>query len=81
MGEEELLVIYARHEAALEAGDVPSYREVLAGALRGRLRRRSESLPATEEAEAFAEAIAALAGVPRHRRRAQRGCSSGSGSA
>ena len=35
VGEEELLVIYARHEAELEAGDYLSYREVVAGALRG----------------------------------------------
>src|ERR1700674_2418510 len=33
-GEQELLEAYARHEAALEAGDYLSYRDILARALR-----------------------------------------------
>ena len=33
--EDELLERYARHEAALEAGDYLPYREILAGSLRG----------------------------------------------
>ncbi len=63
VGEEELLVIYARHEAALEAGDYTSYREVLAGALRGVCADVGVA-PGTGEAEAFAEAIAAWPAFP-----------------
>jgi 2-haloacid dehalogenase len=33
--EDELLALYARHEAALEAGAYQPYRDVLAGSLRG----------------------------------------------
>lgn len=34
-GDDELLEVYAKHEAALEAGPYLTYREVLAGSLRG----------------------------------------------
>jgi 2-haloacid dehalogenase len=55
-GPDELLELYARHEAALEAGDYLPYRVVLERALRG-LCRELGAEPTDEEAAAFARAI------------------------
>ncbi len=54
--DDELLELYGRHEAALEAGDYLSYREVLAGSFRGLC--ADLGLAAGDgDAERFAEAI------------------------
>jgi 2-haloacid dehalogenase len=54
--ENELLERYARHEAALEAGDYLPYRDVLAGSLR-RLCEELGFSPADGDAAGFAQAI------------------------
>ncbi|MES1239561.1 MAG: haloacid dehalogenase, partial [Chloroflexota bacterium] len=54
--ENELLEIYARHEAELEGGPYLSYREVLAESLR-RLASDLGLAPSEEEASEFALAI------------------------
>jgi 2-haloacid dehalogenase len=56
MGEEELLELYARHEAELEAGPYLPYREVVAGSLRRLAADLGHEL-ADEEAAAFAAAV------------------------
>ena len=53
---DELLERYARHEAALEAGDYLSYREVLAGSLRGLCEDFGFS-PSDGDADEFSQAI------------------------
>jgi 2-haloacid dehalogenase len=55
-GDDELLELYGRHEAALEAGGYLSYRDVLAGSFRG-LCSDLGFVPADGDAEGFAEAI------------------------
>jgi 2-haloacid dehalogenase len=54
--EDELLELYARHEAALEAGHYLPYRDVLAGSLRGLCEDLGVS-PSADEAEEFALAV------------------------
>ena len=54
--DDELLELYGRHEAALEAGGYLSYRDVLAGSFRG-LCSDLGFVPADGDAEGFAEAI------------------------
>ena len=54
--EDELLERYARHEAALEAGDYLPYRQVLAESLRGLCDELGFSA-SDEDAAGFAEAI------------------------
>ena len=54
--EEELLEIYGRHETALEAGPYLTYREVLAGSLRG-LGEELGFTPTDEELEAFSGSV------------------------
>lgn len=70
--EEELLEEYARHEAALEAGDYLRYREVVAAALRGICADRGVELSDAEAAAfgnsvgdwpPFPDSAAALAGL------------------
>ena len=78
--EDELLERYARHEAALEAGDYLPYREILrelaARALRGaRLQRFRRGCPRIRAGDRR------LAGISRHGRRAAPAAASGSGSA
>jgi 2-haloacid dehalogenase len=60
---DELLERYARHEAALEAGDYLPYREILARSLRGLCGELGVS-PSDEEADAFAAAIAGWPAFP-----------------
>jgi 2-haloacid dehalogenase len=55
-GDERLLELYARHEAELESGDYLSYREVLAGALRG-VAAELGFEPSEAEAAAFAGSV------------------------
>jgi 2-haloacid dehalogenase len=57
LGENELLELYARHEATLEAGAYLSYRAVLAGALRG-VCGEFGIQPAPEEVAQFSESVA-----------------------
>ena len=54
--EDELLERYARHEAALEAGDYLPYREILASSLRGLCEELGFSA-SDEDARGFAQAI------------------------
>jgi 2-haloacid dehalogenase len=54
--EDELLERYARHEAALEAGDYLPYRDVLARSLRGVCEELGLS-PSDADARAFARAV------------------------
>lgn len=54
--EDELLERYARHEAALEAGDYLSYRDVLAASLRG-LCEELGFAASDDEVGAFAQAL------------------------
>ena len=56
VGEEELLELYARHEAELEAGPYLRYREVVAEALRRLVADMGHEVP-DEEAAEFAEAV------------------------
>ncbi len=56
--DEELLEAYAAHEARLEAGDYLTYREVLAGSLRGVAADLSVT-PTEQELTAFSESVAA----------------------
>jgi 2-haloacid dehalogenase len=56
VGEEELLELYARHEAELEAGTYLPYRDVVAGSLR-RLAADLDHDVSDEEAAAFAAAV------------------------
>ncbi|MCY7303953.1 MAG: haloacid dehalogenase type II [Thermoleophilia bacterium] len=56
--EDELLERYARHEAALEAGEYMQYRDVLAASLRG-LAREFGFDASDAEAGAFAQALGA----------------------
>ena len=53
---ETLLSAYARHEAALEAGDYLSYREILGSALMG-VCAEIGAFPEEDEIAAFAEAV------------------------
>jgi 2-haloacid dehalogenase len=61
--EEELLEIYARHEAALEAGDYLRYREVLARALHGVCAELGVA-PSKADEDAFAEAMGSWPAFP-----------------
>jgi len=54
--EDELLERYARHEAALEAGDYLPYRDVLAGSLRGLCEELGCS-PSNDDAAGFSQAL------------------------
>ena len=56
VGEEELLELYARHEAELEAGPYLAYRDVVAGSLR-RLAAELGHEVSDEEATGFAAAV------------------------
>jgi 2-haloacid dehalogenase len=56
LGEDELLELYARHEAKLEAGPYLAYREVVAGSLR-RLAAGLDHEVSDEETAAFAAAV------------------------
>jgi len=55
-GEDELLELYARHEAELEAGPYLRYRDVVAGSLLGLGTDLGHDIP-DEEAAAFADAV------------------------
>jgi 2-haloacid dehalogenase len=57
VGEEQLLEAFGRHEAQLEAGEYRSYREVLAGSLRG-LAAEHGVTPSGAELAAFSESVA-----------------------
>src|SRR5258706_15964590 len=54
--DDELLERYARHEAALEAGNYQLYRDVLAGSVRGLGAELGVSV-SDEDADGFAQAI------------------------
>src|SRR4051794_39511830 len=56
-GDDELLEVYAKHEAALEAGPYLSYREVLAGSLRGLAEDLGVDGLADDEVAAFAGSV------------------------
>jgi 2-haloacid dehalogenase len=55
-GDDELLEVYARHEAALEEGPYRTYREVLAGALRG-VGEDLGFVPGEDEVAAFSASV------------------------
>jgi 2-haloacid dehalogenase len=56
LGEEELLAAFGRHEARLESGEYRTYREVLAGSLRG-LAAEQGVTPTDAEVAAFSESV------------------------
>ena len=57
-GDDELLEAYGRHEAELESGEYRTYRDVLAGSLRG-VAAGLGVTPTDEEVAAFSESVAA----------------------
>jgi 2-haloacid dehalogenase len=57
VGDEALLEAFARHEAQLEAGEYRTYREVLAGSLRGVAAEHGVT-PRDDEVAAFSESVA-----------------------